>query len=121
MADWKLRSSHRTWEDWLGIALGLVIAMAPWITKETASQAAVVNAALAGIAVMLLAELELVSFRRWAETGLLACGVWVAISSTLFGYSGSGVLRAWHFVAGLLVAMIGAIELWQHKTGKEGP
>ena len=95
MVDWKLRASPRTWEDWLGITLGIAIVLAPWIMREIAIQAAVVNAAVAGCAVILLAELDLVSFRRWAEAGLLACGCWVAIRRS------SSRIRAWHCVAGL--------------------
>jgi hypothetical protein len=114
MADWKLRSSQRTWEDWFGILLGIVIALAPWVTEETRNEPAVVNAALVGFAVMMLAELDLVAFRRWVEVGQLVCGIWIAASSLIFGYSGEGALRIWHLVAGLLVALLGFLELRQH-------
>jgi hypothetical protein len=114
MADWKLRSSQRTWEDWFGILLGIVIALAPWVTEETRNEPAVVNAALVGFAVMMLAELDLVAFRRWVEVGQLVCGIWIAASSLIFGYSGEGALRIWHLVAGLLVALLGFLELRQY-------
>jgi hypothetical protein len=45
VTSWKLRSSHRNWEDWLGIFLGIVIVLAPWIAEETANSSAVINAA----------------------------------------------------------------------------
>jgi hypothetical protein len=77
----------------------------------------VINAAVAGFAVMMLAELDLVSFRRWLEAGQIVCGVWVAASPFIFGYSGSGTLRAWHIAAGALVAILGLLALWQY--GKE--
>ena len=105
--------SHRSWEDWLGIGLGLVIIFAPWIANEFSNQAAVINAAVAGIVVLLLAELDLVRFRRWTEVGQLVCGAWVATSPLFFSYSGVGSLRVWHAVAGLLVLLLGALELWQ--------
>ena len=114
MPDWKFRGSDRTWEDWFGIFLGIVIALAPWVTEETRNQPAVLNAAVVGFAVMMLAELDLVSFRRWVEVGQLACGIWVAASSLIFGYSGEGALRVWHLIAGLLVALLGFLELRQH-------
>ena len=116
MPDWKFLGAHRSWEDWLGIGLGLVIMLAPWIVNETSNQPAVVNAALAGIAVVLLAELDLVQFRRWPEFGQLVCGVWVTTSSLIFGYSASGTLRIWHVLAGVLVALLAALELWQHRN-----
>ena len=110
---------HRAWEDWLGIGLGLVIMLAPWVVSEISNQAAVVNAALAGLAVLMLAELDLVKVRRWAEVGQLACGIWVAASPFIFGYGEAGMLRAWHIVAGLLVVLIAAMELWQQSKAEK--
>jgi hypothetical protein len=118
MANLKLRTSNRTWEDWLGILLGIAIALAPWVVEEIANQPAVINAAVVGFAVMMLAELDLVSFRRWSEAGQIVCGVWVAASPFVFGYSGSGMLRVWHFAVGALVALLGIIELRQYGTEK---
>ena len=108
-------STHRTWEDWLGIALGLVIACAPWVVDDIRNGTAVANATVAGIAVVFLSELDLVQFRRWPQIGLLCCGIWVAMSSIVFGYSGGSALRVWHLVAGLAVALLAAFELWQHR------
>jgi len=118
MPNWKFRSSHRAWEDWVGTILGILIVLAPWIAEETGNTPAVLNAAVAGFVVMMLAELDVVSFRRWVEVGQLACGIWVAASSLIFGYSGSGALRVWHLVAGLLVAILGFLELWQYDKAK---
>ncbi|MBU2582124.1 MAG: SPW repeat protein [Alphaproteobacteria bacterium] len=118
MSNWNFLRSHRSWEDWLSIALGVVIMLAPWIVEETSNQAAVVNAALCGIAVLLLAELDLVSFRRWAEAGQLGCGLWVAASPFVLGYSGGSELQIWHTVSGLAVALLAALELWQ-KPGED--
>ncbi len=118
MANMKLRSSDRTWADWLGIVLGIVIALAPWIVEETANEAAIINAAIAGLTVMMLAELDLVSLRRWTEIAQVICGAWVAASPLIFGYSGAGSLRVWHVIAGLVVVVLGVIELRQ--PGAEG-
>ena len=119
MANWKLRSTHRAWEDWLGIILGIVIVLAPWISEETSNTPAVLNAAVAGFIIMMLAELDLVAFRRWVEAGQVACGLWVAASSWIFGYDDSGTLRFWHLIAGLLVALLGLLKLWQYKLEKQ--
>ncbi len=108
---------HRAWADWLVMAIGVAIALAPWATKETANQPAVLNAAVIGFALMMLGELDLVHFRRWAVLGQLACGAWIAISPLIFGYSGSGEFRIWHLAAGLIVLLLGALELWQYRQG----
>lgn len=116
---------HRSWEDWLGIGLGiiglgltglgLIIICAPWVVDDTRNVPLVANATLTGSAVVLLAELDLVQFRRWPQVGQLACGVWAAMSSIVFGYSGSGSLRVWHLAAGFAVALLGALEIWQRR------
>ena len=113
----KFLREHRAWEDWFVMAVGIAVVLAPWVTRETANQVAVINAAVAGIALMMLAELDLVYFRRWAVLGQLACGVWVTTSALIFGYAGSGALRIWHLLAGLAAILLGALEIWQHRPG----
>ena len=104
---------HRAWEDWLAMALGLATALAPWVTAETSNQAAVINAAIAGLALMMLGELDLVHARRWVILGQLVCGLWIAVSAPVLGYGGSGTLRVWHTLLGCSVLALGSLELWQ--------
>ena len=113
----KFLREHRAWEDWVVMALGIAVVLAPWVTRETTHQAAVINAAVAGIALMMLGELDLVHFRRWVVLGQLACGAWIASSSLIFGYAGSGALRIWHLLAGLAAILLGGLEIWQHRAG----
>ncbi len=111
--------THRSWEDWLGIALGLLIIFAPWLANEISHSPAIINAALAGLAVLLLAELDLVRFRGWLEAGLLACGIWTAASPFVLGYGAGGMLRPMHVAAGLAVAALGALGLWQQAGARK--
>lgn len=111
MADWNLRSSRREWDDWIGIVLGIVIALAPWIVEEDANSPAVANAAIAGLLVMVLAEADLVKFRRWIEVCQLGLGIWVAASPFIFDYAASGSLRVLHIIAGVAVAALSLLEL----------
>lgn len=115
MARQTTEGADRTWKDWLNIVLGILIMLAPWIADETSNQQAVINAALAGLAILMLAEFDIVAVRSWAEAGQIAAGVWVAISPLVFGYSAEGMLRYWHLIAGGLVALLGALELFQSK------
>ena len=115
VTSWKLRSSHRNWEDLLGIFLGVVIMLAPWITEETSNSSAVLNAAVAGLVVMILAEADLVDFRRWIGASQLVCGAWIAASPLIFGYGSSGSLRIWNLVMGVAVVALSLLELRQTK------
>lgn len=113
--------ASRTWVDWLTLALGIAIVLAPWVTLETGDRSVVINAAVAGVAVMLLAELDLQSVRRWTEAGQVMLGLWVAASPIALGYGGGGALRFWHFFAGMLVAALGAVALWQAVSEQRRP
>lgn len=104
---------HRAKLDWLLLASGVAIALTPWLTRETADQTVVANAVLAGIAVMMLAELDLVQARRWVAMSQITCCAWVSISPFALGYAGSGVLWLWHLATGLAVLLVGGLELMQ--------
>lgn len=113
MVDEKFLRSHRAWEDWLGIALGILVMLSPWLVNEISHGTALTNAALAGLAILVLAELDLVALRRWVEVGLLAGGAWVLASPFAFGYGGQ--LRSVQIGLGLVVVALGLFELWQQR------
>lgn len=109
----RLFTTHRNWEDWFGMLLGLLIALSPWAARDEVGHAAVWNAALIGVAVFFLAELEYVALTRWEETGQLLLGLWLVLSPYVFGYFNTGTLRFWHSTLGGLVILLAALELWQ--------
>ena len=104
---------HRSWEDWVGMLIGVLIVFSPWLAEQQHDQAVMWNAVLVGALVLGLAQLEYVSLRRWEEIGELACGLWLIASPFTFAYAESGALRYWHFILGAIVVLIAALELWQ--------
>jgi hypothetical protein len=104
---------HRTWEDYLGIGLGVLIALSPWLAGQQDDQTVIGNAIIVGVLVCALAQLELASLHRWEEAGELACGLWLMASPLTFGYAESGALRYWDFTLGTIVALLAVLELWQ--------
>jgi len=104
---------HRTWEDWAGMVLGVLIGLSPWLAGQQDSQVVMWNAVIVGALVVALAALELVGVQRWEETGEIACGLWLIASPFVFGYAGAGALRYWHFALGVIVVLLAAVELWQ--------
>ncbi len=119
MAIKDILKTYRTWEDGLALLLGLMIGLTPWMCSETANSMVVVNAAVSGLVLLLLAQLELVHFRRWEEVLLLACGIWVAASPSVLSYDGEGQARFWHWGLGGLVALLAALEIWQDWQGSD--
>jgi hypothetical protein len=113
MARVRFLQSHNAWEDWLGVALGLLIVPSPWLAGQTDDRAVVLNAALVGVFVLMFAELELVALQRRQELAELALGLWLMASPFVFGYADAGNLRFMHFLLGGLVALLAVLELWQ--------
>lgn len=105
--------AHRTWEDGVGLLLGLMIGLTPWLFEEPSAPAVVLNSGLIGLAVLMLAQLELVRLRRWEEASQLACGLWLSASPFVFGYVDAGHLRFWHWALGGVVVLLAVLELWQ--------
>jgi len=116
MAGIRFFNIHRTWEDWVGMMLGVLIGLSPWIAGQADGQSAMLNAIAVGAAVLLLAESELVNLHRWEETLELLCGLWLIASPFVFGYAEAGGLAIWHFALGGIVAVLAVIELWQDWT-----
>lgn len=116
MAGMRIFGVHRTWEDWIGILVGLSIGLSPWFAGQEDNQSVMLNAMLVGVLVLSLAAVELVDLHRWEETGEIACGIWLMLSPYIFGYAGTGMLQYWHFGLGAVVVLLAAAELWQDWT-----
>ena len=113
MARMRFLNVHRTWEDWLSMALAVLIGLSPWLADQQNGQWVTLNAVFVGAVALVLAEFELVALRRWQEAGEIACGLWLAASPFLLGYADAGGLRFWHFILGAGVVLLAALELWQ--------
>jgi len=107
---------HRTFEDWISMLIGVLIAASPWLTQQQDNPAVLGNALLVGLFVFGLAQLTYAGPTRWEEIGEIACGFWLIASPFTFEYVGSGSLRYWHFLLGAAVMLIAVLELWQDWT-----
>lgn len=111
MAGVRLLSTHRTWEDYAGIVLGVVIGLSPWLARYE-HEAAMWNAAAVGVLLLALAAFELVDLQRSEEVAEITLGVWLIVSPFIFGYAESA-LAVWHFGLGAVVVLLAALQLWQ--------
>ena len=120
MSDFRFFNTHRTWEDWLGMLLGVLIVLSPWFPALVSHEIidadrsyAIVNALAVGIIVFGLAQLEYFALQRWEEVAGILLGLWLIASPYLFGYSGDGLLRFYHSTLGSLVLLLAILQLWQ--------
>jgi hypothetical protein len=100
MSDFGFFKTHRTWEDWCGMLLGVLIVLSPWFPTQADHEVVdaerslvILNTFTIGILVFGLAQLEYVALQRWEEVTAIVLGLWLIASPYLFGYSGDGLLR----------------------------
>ncbi len=120
MSDLGFLKLHRTWEDWCGMLLGLLIALSPWFPMQEGHEVAdtgrslvILNTVMVGIIVFGLAQLEYVSLQRWEEVGGVVAGLWLILSPYFLGYHTDGLLRFYHSSFGALVVLLSTLQLWQ--------
>jgi hypothetical protein len=120
MPDFRFFSTHRTWEDWCGMLLGVLIVLSPWFSTQTGHEGVdsersfvILNTLTVGILIFALAQLEYVALQRWEEVAEIVGGLWLIASPYVFGYSGDGTLRFWHVSLGAVVVLLAALQLWQ--------
>ena len=120
MSHFRYFNTHRTWEDWLGMLLGLLIVLSPWFPSQASHEVVdadrshvILNTFVVGMIVFGLAQLEYVSLQRWEEVAGIVFGLWLIASPYMFGYSGDGLLRFYHSTLGSLVLLLAALQLWQ--------
>ena len=113
-------NKHRTWEDWFGMLLGVLIVVSPWFPLQPAHDVMdgersvmILNTFVVGMLVFGLAQLEYVALQRWEEVAEIALGLWLIASPLMFNYSGDDFVRAWHAALGGIVVLLGALQLWQ--------
>jgi hypothetical protein len=119
VSDVNFLDQHRTWEDWCGMLLGLLVALTPWFptqqgeVADAGRSAVILNTVMVGLIVFGLAQLEYVSLQRWQQVGGIIAGLWLILSPYVFGYHGDGLLRFYHSAFGALVVLLSTLQLWQ--------
>ncbi len=120
MSDFRFFSTHRSWEDWFGMLLGVLIVVSPWFPLQSTHEVMdgersvmILNTFVVGMLVFGLAQLEYVALQRWEEVAEIALGLWLIASPLMFNYSGDDFVRAWHAALGGIVVLLGALQLWQ--------
>jgi hypothetical protein len=65
---------HRSWEDWAGMLIGVLIGFSPWLAEQQGDQAVMWNAVLVGALVLALAQLEYVAHNAGRKPARLYLG-----------------------------------------------
>lgn len=120
MSAFRFLKTHRTWEDWCGMLLGVLIVLSPWIPMQTAHTLSdaehsfvILNTFTIGIVIFGLAQLEYVALQRWEEVAEIVVGLWLIASPYVLGYTADSALSLLHAALGGLVVLLAALQLWQ--------
>ena len=114
MSGTRFFKTHRSWEDWVGMLIGVLIGISPWLAEQQRRSSGDVERGSG--------RRGLCSFLRSSNTSAcnagrksakIALGLWLIASPFIFGYAEAGPLRYWHFVLGAIIALLATWELWQ--------
>jgi hypothetical protein len=99
------------WQGWAGFALGLWLALSPWIAGYAANDAATANAASAGLVLALLSHFQ-ASFGAVAVQWLnLVCGLWLLAAPVMLPIAEVPVAAANSIAVGAVVVGLAASAL----------
>jgi hypothetical protein len=101
----------RRWQDWASFALGLWLAVSPWIADYAAHDAATANAAFVGLSLALLAHFGFSCDHRSCEWLNLAGGLWLLVAPFMLGFDANHVAAVNSVVVGAFVAVLSAWAL----------
>ena len=104
---------HRSWEDYAGLMLGIVVLLSPWVAGQTAHSAAVTSASLTGLALIVVAGLEMMRLYRWHEVATLILGASLFLSPFMLGYMAMSPLAPMHMILGGVFILLASLEIWQ--------
>jgi hypothetical protein len=104
-------SATGKWQQWACFALGLWLAISPWIVGHTEEEAATANAAFVGLALALASHFEATFDQISAEWLNLGSGVWLVFAPFVLGFSAASVPTANSITVGAFVAALAASAL----------
>ena len=106
-----VQTDMRRWQDWVSFALGLWLAVSPWLLDYAAHDAATADAALAGLALALASHFGFTIDHLSTEWLTMGIGLWLLCAPFLLGFA-ANPLAAFNAVAvGALIAALSASAL----------
>ena len=106
------RRTEDTAIDVVNAIVGVCLVLAPWAFGFARDAGAAWNAWIVGAVVAIIAIGALVSFNQWEEWLNLVLGIWAIVAPWVMGFSAITAATYAHVIAGMIVAVLAAAELW---------
>jgi hypothetical protein len=107
----KTASEMRRWQDWASFALGLWLAVSPWMADYAGHDAATANAAFVGLALALVAHFGFSCDHLSCEWLNLAGGLWLLAAPFVLGFAANHVAAVNAIVVGAFIMLLSAWAL----------
>jgi uncharacterized membrane protein (DUF441 family) len=101
----------RRWQDWASFALGLWLAVSPWLADYAAHDVATANAAVCGLALAVAAHFGFSCDQLSCEWLNLAGGLWLVAAPFALGFESNHVAAVNAIVVGVFIAFLSAWAL----------
>jgi hypothetical protein len=99
------------WQEWASFALGLWLAVSPWIIGHAEHEAATANAVFVGLTLALASHFEATFDHISAQWLNLGAGVWLLIAPFVLGFAAAGVPTANSIAVGTFAAALAGSAL----------
>ncbi len=99
------------WQEWASFALGLWLAVSPWLVGYADNEEATANAAFLGLAVALASHFEATFDHLLAEWLNLGAGLWLVAAPFALGFAPATVAAANSIAVGTFVIALSASAL----------
>jgi len=81
-----MNGAQYRWQDILNLVLGIGVGISPWLLGYAETlPAATWNAVIVGVAIVVLAAIDIDVPAQWEEWSIVALGAWLAVSTYVFG------------------------------------
>jgi hypothetical protein len=107
----QMKTDMRRWQDWVVFALGLWLAVSPWLLDYAAHDAATANAALAGLALALASHFGFTFDHLSTEWVTMGIGLWLLSSPFVLGFEANHLAGINAVAVGALIAALSASAL----------
>ena len=101
----------RRWQDWASFALGLWLAVSPWLADYAAHDVATANAAVCGLALAVAAHVGFTCDHLSSEWLNLAGGLWLVAAPFALGFESNHVAAVNAIAVGAFITFLSAWTL----------
>jgi len=97
---------HKRWQDWVGLALGILMFLSPWLLGFAGSAYAAASAWILGVATVVLFAVALFKpEHQWEEWGNLGLAVLLILSPSVLGFTPALGAAYSHWILGVLIGL----------------